>query len=285
MMSDPAGKGEIEDVIASIRKLVRSAPNAHRLVLTEALRVDAASPDDTDARSADGEGADGADDRADPHEALDRGAAGTAVSLEKALAELEAELAVDAAMGSREDRYDPWEPVDASPREAAAAEPGEIEIELEVASATEAEVVMFSRVGASARSSGAEAGDAGQASAEEDAVPAEAVAAVDAAPADPAPEPVGSDAPEAAFARVEEAAARPEPVYRPVEPDPQPQGPAENVASPDAESLLDENELRALVAEVLREELKGPLGERITRNVRKLVRREIAQALSNYDLG
>ena len=58
----------------------------------------------------------------------------------------------------------------------------------------------------------------------------------------------------------------------------------ENVAKPDVESLLDEAELRALVAEVLREELKGPLGERITRNVRKLVRREIAQALSSMDI-
>ncbi len=59
---------------------------------------------------------------------------------------------------------------------------------------------------------------------------------------------------------------------------------AENVGKPDLESLLDEAELRALVAEVLREELKGPLGERITRNVRKLVRREIAQALSSMDI-
>jgi hypothetical protein len=58
----------------------------------------------------------------------------------------------------------------------------------------------------------------------------------------------------------------------------------ENVGKPDVDSLLDENELRALVAEVLREELKGPLGERITRNVRKLVRREIAQALSSMDI-
>jgi hypothetical protein len=58
----------------------------------------------------------------------------------------------------------------------------------------------------------------------------------------------------------------------------------ENVGKPDVESLLDEAELRALVAEVLREELKGPLGERITRNVRKLVRREIAQALSSMDI-
>ena len=35
--------------------------------------------------------------------------------------------------------------------------------------------------------------------------------------------------------------------------------------------------------EVLREELAGPLGERITRNVRKLVRAEIKRTLSTGD--
>ncbi len=37
--------------------------------------------------------------------------------------------------------------------------------------------------------------------------------------------------------------------------------------------------LRDLVAEIIREELQGALGERITRNVRMLVRREINRAL------
>lgn len=46
---------------------------------------------------------------------------------------------------------------------------------------------------------------------------------------------------------------------------------------------LDEAALRALVADVVREELTGPLGERITRNVRKLVRREIYRILSSQD--
>lgn len=46
---------------------------------------------------------------------------------------------------------------------------------------------------------------------------------------------------------------------------------------------LDEEALRALVSEVVREELTGPLGERITRNVRKLVRREIYRILSSQD--
>jgi hypothetical protein len=45
------------------------------------------------------------------------------------------------------------------------------------------------------------------------------------------------------------------------------------------ENLIDEDALRDLVAEIVRQELTGELGERITRNVRKLVRREIHRAL------
>ena len=51
------------------------------------------------------------------------------------------------------------------------------------------------------------------------------------------------------------------------------------------DSYMDEESLRALVAEIVREELQGALGERITRNVRKLVRREIHRALTSRDLG
>jgi len=46
---------------------------------------------------------------------------------------------------------------------------------------------------------------------------------------------------------------------------------------------LDEDALRLLVSEVVREELNGPLGERVTRNVRKLVRREIYRILSSKE--
>ena len=42
---------------------------------------------------------------------------------------------------------------------------------------------------------------------------------------------------------------------------------------------LDEGMLRDVVADVVREELRGALGERITRNVRKLVRSEINRAV------
>lgn len=44
-------------------------------------------------------------------------------------------------------------------------------------------------------------------------------------------------------------------------------------------AVLDEEELRLLVARLIREEFRGALGERITQNVRKLVRREIQRSL------
>lgn len=47
-----------------------------------------------------------------------------------------------------------------------------------------------------------------------------------------------------------------------------------------SERLGGDEALRELIAEVVRQELAGALGERITRNVRKLVRRELRQALS-----
>lgn len=50
------------------------------------------------------------------------------------------------------------------------------------------------------------------------------------------------------------------------------------------DSVLDEEMLRDLVADIVRQELQGSLGERITRNVRKLVRREIQRALTARDL-
>ncbi|MEW2914895.1 hypothetical protein [Leisingera sp. JC11] len=56
------------------------------------------------------------------------------------------------------------------------------------------------------------------------------------------------------------------------------------LAEEEGDSYLDEDSLRDLVASIVREELRGPLGERITRNVRKLVRREIHRALAAHDL-
>ena len=45
------------------------------------------------------------------------------------------------------------------------------------------------------------------------------------------------------------------------------------------DAVIDEDALRDMVGEIVRQELQGALGERITRNVRKLVRREIHRAL------
>lgn len=47
---------------------------------------------------------------------------------------------------------------------------------------------------------------------------------------------------------------------------------------------IDPEALRPLVAEVLREELRGALGERITRTVRKLVQQEVHRILTARDL-
>ncbi|MEL7106720.1 MAG: hypothetical protein AAGM21_12430 [Pseudomonadota bacterium] len=58
----------------------------------------------------------------------------------------------------------------------------------------------------------------------------------------------------------------------------------DNVLAEDEPTLLDETGLRELVAEIVREELQGGLGERITRNVRKLVRAEIQRAFAARDL-
>ncbi|MEO0750358.1 MAG: hypothetical protein AAFY25_01000 [Pseudomonadota bacterium] len=50
------------------------------------------------------------------------------------------------------------------------------------------------------------------------------------------------------------------------------------------DAVLDEEALRDMVGEIVRQELQGALGERITRNVRKLVRREIHRALMSQGL-
>jgi len=82
-------------------------------------------------------------------------------------------------------------------------------------------------------------------------------------------EPAPANSPEAVTWSDTETAKKPEPE------------PAEQ--QPDAVTL-DQEALRALIAEVVREELQGALGERITRNVRKMVRREINRALTEKDL-
>lgn len=92
---------------------------------------------------------------------------------------------------------------------------------------------------------------------------------------DPAPEEVaaGDVVDESAFF----ADAPPEPA-----PDTPRFGAAEDAAG--EEAVIDENTLREMVSDIVRQELQGALGERITRNVRKLVRREIHRALTTQEL-
>lgn len=91
----------------------------------------------------------------------------------------------------------------------------------------------------------------------------------------------------------DEAEAPAAPLHGTVEPDPVWADAAEAsvlaaLAEPDAAEedafdqamRFDEDVLRELVRDMLREELAGKMGERITRNIRKLVRAEIARALA-----
>lgn len=58
---------------------------------------------------------------------------------------------------------------------------------------------------------------------------------------------------------------------------------SESLGFDDAASFINEDVLREIVRDMIREELQGTLGERITRNVRKLVRAEISRALASRD--
>ncbi|NDV97685.1 hypothetical protein [Salipiger sp. PrR002] len=103
---------------------------------------------------------------------------------------------------------------------------------------------------------------------------AEELAAAPSAEA-PAPEPEEAAAP----AQVEaEVASAPEPVQEPVT---EPQKADEGG---DLLAALDQETLRKLVAEVVREELQGAIGERVSRNLRKLVRNEIQRIAMSADV-
>lgn len=129
--------------------------------------------------------------------------------------------------------------------------------------------------------------------------PQPAAAAVEpAAPVDEAPEievvePVTTDAPtfrrsfrdvydpvaEATADAAEAAPDRGDIYGDELAPDPDQPGTAlAEKAAPAA--LIDPDMLRDMVSQMIREELQGEMGERITRNVRKLVRREINRVLS-----
>jgi hypothetical protein len=61
------------------------------------------------------------------------------------------------------------------------------------------------------------------------------------------------------------------------------QDPDQDTAPSTGPGAIDPEVLRQLVIDVVRQELQGALGERITRNVRKMVRREIFRVLSSQE--
>ena len=97
------------------------------------------------------------------------------------------------------------------------------------------------------------------------------------------------DAPEATVSPISDQMERPvETVHEdaPQEaPAPEADAPSDTTAEyTGTDFIVDEEMLRDLVAQIVRQELQGALGERITRNVRKLVRREIHRALASQEL-
>lgn len=115
-------------------------------------------------------------------------------------------------------------------------------------------------------------------------------AAPEPAPAAAAPAEVDRAGLEATISELE-AALGPVPA-RPAEsaaPEPDPAQPdlAQRAAETPQDSdfaLIDEDDLQRLIARLVREELRGQLGEKITLQVRKLVRAEIARALDERSL-
>ncbi len=295
-MSDPVTNVEIEDVLSSIRRLVSSderpksvtpvqatpaSADPERLVLTPSLRVDGAASDPSEnaptveldveesagganrswPESAAQDGASGGDMAASatpeqaavPAESAEMDKAATAQPLRDPKAELKARVAELEEVVSRQG--DQWDPDGASP-DANSGSP--------VAS-----------------------------------LPWEDYA-TDAAEEMPQPASVETDDP-AARAQHRDPAIQPD-----VASDDTGEGSdgfaAESILDADApladaplgdsardflaasDEFLDEDALRDLVADIVRQELQGALGERITRNVRKLVRREIHRALTNQEL-
>lgn len=277
-MSEAMTNPEIEDVLASIRRLVAQdrKPRPERLILTEEFRVRQANipapplypaPPPvarTGATLPEGE----VPDPAAP------GAAGARPALAAAIAEVVREVEGGLASPPAPSGAAPADsaPVGAAPvpplqaaepaappapepvvaASAAAVVPVEAPVAVDLGH-LEAEIRALELQIPGARILGAE--------------PVPPAAAPMAAPAAPAAEVEAVEEPKA------EAVAAPK-----VAPAAAPEIVGDDVA------FIDEADLEAMVARIVREELRGQLGERITQQVRKLVRAEIARALDERNL-
>lgn len=287
-MSDPLSNREIEDVLSSIRRLVAQGDPAQpmplqgggapgKLVLTPAFRV-APAPvaETTDTPAVGAPGATTNPEAADPMPAAlpepevaatARLAPETPLSLEATIAELEAAIS---AYGG------PFEP---DGGDAPALSPLSTVAVANVDRADTPDNTEQAELQAETRNTGAGIGDV-PARPVPDPMPVVEGATLSVEPATPA----------AATGNVQPfASARRPDLLRDAHA-------AEPVQASDADAPLledgdegslplDEALLRELVTDILREELQGALGQRITRNVRKLVRAEIARALASRDLG
>ena len=269
-MSEAMSTSEIEDVLSSIRRLVsddlRPAPKpvedeASKLLLTPALRVVQNPPEPAEARGIDdvvatlGASVDQQDGEWEP-ETGD-------TSLEVAEADTPAQMWEDAPViedyATNFEFHSLRSPEAVTQDEAPVAE---AVVEAEVVEAVEAAIPPVEEAEALpgwAQSAGAEEAD--------EARPEPlAEGTVE-------PDPVWADAAEAAVLQELQGAA---PLQDMVA--------DEAVEDELADLPVDEAMLREIVRDVLREELQGRLGERITRNIRKLVRAEIARTLASDEL-
>ena len=284
-MSEPLSSTEIEDVLSSIRRLVsddmRPAPRAQdpapapaaaeaggKLILTPALRVVESRPDTPPQPS--------------PAPRLHLNfpapsAAPRTVEINPEPASIET---VVASLGAAVDAsQDDWEAENGdadiasmqelAPQDWSFHEDDEALDEIYAPDATEQDQLAFD----STLSEAAEIADTGWAEHEADDMSGvqEPVAAV------AEPDPLWVDAAEASvIAALAEQAAEDDAAYG-----------AEQAADDhgDDEFRFNEDVLRELVRDILREELAGSMGERITRNIRKLVRAEIARSFAAQELG
>ena len=282
-MSDPVTNVEIEDILSSIRRLVSDdgrpveegeSREEERLVLTPSLRVTGAD-DARDEEEATDSAVDAADEDADAAPSPRDGAHGdgppSEVSSERPddlqrdpghPGDLRSRIAaLEASVATREDDWDP----DGPGEDAYAGGPVEAlpwEDHFEDAETTDAEP--------------ADAG--GPVHDDADAHETAADPAGDAADAGQVKESDGESAtPGAEGDAGSDPAANAQDEAHEDEDDM-----AELFAGEDP--VLDEAALREMITDIVRQELQGSLGERITRNVRKLVRREIHRAMASYDL-
>tara|TARA_R110002094_G_scaffold95654_1_gene96563 strand:+ start:2073 stop:2999 length:927 start_codon:yes stop_codon:yes gene_type:complete len=307
-MSDPVTNAEVEDVLSSIRRLVsedkrplqaqKAAPANDRLVLTPALRVAEVHDDDVSsdveeivnesvATSCEQDEETLFDDpahdyEADPYNFADEdGDDGEG---------LEA-LNLDGLEIERDDHDDPQDQVETAELKAgdagstkAATLNAKIEA-LETAIGNIADTWEPDEPGSDEYS-----GTKAPAMAWEDDVDHDAMGAPledDDEHEDEHNEDHGKDSASEAAAKhaaPPDVAPEPQPEIKPERPSQHDMADEDTFAFASDDQLIDEEALRDLVSDIVRAELQGALGERITRNVRKLVRREIHRALTAQEL-